>query len=320
MRLALLWFDPKLGPSVFTMIPNDLAQSEYESLGHAMDIAQHGFFELENEHINSANYVFEIHSEINRGKQELVMFSVLADKKVPDLGRFEQILIKHADIFKNSPKLYQGFYYKYDPKSKLVIEKYDKINGFLRELYKECELQEKRLKIGNIFILGLDRVGKIPIVRRLNDDDEEIQEVSKLGSSILRVVFENTDLDIYDIGGHNEIERFWELNPDPPEAIVYVVNVAAERDQQEHARREFDNIMNFFFADGAEQRLKSNTPVLLLGSKIHKIDSLDDDFLDELLKPKKYNINYRIGYVSAEKNVGIKENFRWIIEEFLKNI
>jgi GTPase SAR1 family protein len=231
------------------------------------------------------------------------------------------IFEKYAKLIKTTPNIYKSLYIG-DPKrneDEIKIKAVE-LNSIIENCYKECETQEKKLRALNIYILGLNHVGKSSIVKQLNKEQFDPNIKPTLGKEVIRVVFENTDMDILDVGGDKDIEELWKENPNPPEAIVFVLDYTAGKEHYKQSNEEFKKIMKFFFGKNVEHTLPKTTPVLILASKVDSVKDVNKQFLEKLLNPKKYGINYRAGYVSAKMEEGVYDNFRWIIQEFLKYI
>lgn len=319
MILILSYFDQKLGPNPFIILPNEIRNETQKQICQIMDTnTANGFFVFEDKNINSANFTFEIKSDWARGDSERLMFTCLIAKSIHDLKSFKRLFKKYVDEIKKSKSIYKGLYLNDSTKNDSEISvKQRELLDICKRCFEECENQEKKLKALNIYILGLNHVGKTSIIRHLNQEQFDPTIKPTVGKEIIRVIFDNTTMDILDIGEDKSIKEIWKEDPNPPEAIVFVVDYSAGEEHYRKSKNEFERIIEFFFGVNSEISLPKTTPVLILASKVDNIKNFESEFLEKLLNPKKYGLNYRTGYVSAKMEEGVYDNFRWIIHEFL---
>jgi predicted GTPase len=77
-------------------------------------------------------------------------------------------------------------------------------------------------------------------------------------------------------------------------------------------------MMDNYFTKNAPQKVPKDTPVLILANKIDLCPKAPTEKqIEKILKPKSFDINYKIGLVSALKNEGIEDNFKWLVKAFL---
>jgi len=82
--VALTIFKRRMGPLMFYSFPeNSLNNKEQESIGALMNQSfQEKFFVNQSSFISSLNYYFEIHSDWARGNKEMLLISVILDRKI----------------------------------------------------------------------------------------------------------------------------------------------------------------------------------------------------------------------------------------------
>ena len=75
--------------------------------------------------------------------------------------------------------------------------------------------------------------------------------------------------------------------------------------------------MEHYFGENAIEKLDGNIPVLILGNKVDLVKSFTEKNIEKLLHPTDYSIKFKIGCVSALKNMGLEDNFKWLVKELL---
>lgn len=319
MQLLLTYFNQKTGPLVLESINAGPTQRQREVLEKLLDLSvdEEGFFEHANqmgEYFSSANYIFQINSEWARGNAETLMLTLITDEgQEPSI--FKENLADCANSFKNMPRIYKGLYLR-SKKNEAVKKQHDKIMKLLQTCHKQCKKNPQAQKPGKLLILGLKAVGKTSIIYRVTKNSFNPNVKPTLGMQIIKSAIDNFQFRIFDVGGQKRLRKHW-FKPPPPDALIYVLDCTADSSQQEEAKKEFERVYIHYFEE-KKHKLDKDTPVLIL---INKIDLCDKKFkkshAEKLLKLKKKRINYKIGRVSALKNTGLEENFKWLVRKFL---
>nr|MDO8117934.1 ADP-ribosylation factor-like protein [Candidatus Sigynarchaeota archaeon] len=138
-----------------------------------------------------------------------------------------------------------------------------------------------------------------------------------LGMQILKSAVDNFKFNIYDLGGQEKIRAGWYDKNITPDALIFVVDASAKKEDNEEAKREFDRMVDNFFGKDSQNKIAPDTPVLILGNKTDLNPSFTEKTLEALLKPAKANINYRLAVCSALNNEGLEDAFKWLVKAFL---
>jgi len=77
----------------------------------------------------------------------------------------------------------------------------------LLELLKN--FKKKDVDVAKILILGLDNAGKTTILHSLSQEEVEITEPTK-GFNVKTVINKDFKLNVWDLGGQQEIRKYWE--------------------------------------------------------------------------------------------------------------
>jgi small GTP-binding protein len=73
-----------------------------------------------------------------------------------------------------------------------------------------------------ILILGLDNAGKTTLLRNLSQEEVSNTEPTK-GFNVKTLVHENFNLNIWDLGGQQEIRKFWTYYYEDCHGIVSLI-------------------------------------------------------------------------------------------------
>lgn len=322
MYLVLSYFNAITGPMVMFSVPKPISKRQTEVIEKLMDLSmgENDFFKHTSEGNESkfsiGNLLFSIKSKWARGEVETIMISVVVDDDL-DLGIFNPVLKKYQEILKKDPKMYKALYFESNKAPQdTEIAKYEaKLRIMMNECFEECRRITATQKPGKLLILGLQSVGKTSILNVVLNNEYNPNIKPTLGMQIIKGAIDKFDFRIYDVGGQERLRKEWFSAP-PPDAIIFVID-ATQEDQKE-AESEFRRMAENYFVKNAPQKISKDTPVLILANKIDLCQKKPSEkVIEKILKPKNYDMNYKIGLVSALKNQGIEENFKWLVKAFL---
>ncbi len=81
----------------------------------------------------------------------------------------------------------------------------------------------------NIFVFGLNKVGKTTLVEYLREK-KFIPQSPTIGVSISQIIFANLTMEFTDVGGQKQFRQMWEEHLKQPHVLVYVID-ASDRDE-----------------------------------------------------------------------------------------
>ncbi|MFX0102668.1 MAG: ADP-ribosylation factor-like protein, partial [Candidatus Hodarchaeota archaeon] len=218
---------------------------------------------------------------------------------------------------KSTKGLYKGFYLGKDQEAKDSSKANDTIRKLSADCYEACRRKPEAQKPGKMLILGLRAVGKSSLLNQVTAQKYNPKIKPTLGTQIIRSAVDNFKFNIYDLGGQEKIREGWYKKNIEPNAIIFVIDVSADKSQHDVAKEEFVRMCENFFGKNAAQKIPEDTPVLILGNKIDLNEKFTEKDIEKLLNPKKHKLNYRIGLTSALNADGIEENFKWLVKAFL---
>jgi small GTP-binding protein len=192
-----------------------------------------------------------------------------------------------------------------------------KILAFMKSCFDECQKNSEGQKSGKMILLGLRAVGKTSLINRITKNQFIPNEKPTLGWQVTRSIIENFHFSLYDVGGQEFLRKSWFDTILHPNAIIFIIDISANKEDHEIAKYEFDRAMKYYFDKNSPEKLKPTTPILILGNKIDLNPKFTDKVLEDILRPKNYKINYRIGLISALKNIGIEDSLKWLVKEFI---
>jgi len=320
IRLALTFFDMKNGPQIIATIPKPIEKDKEDLIEKLMDLSMHenAFFEhiyQEENFFGCANTSFSVPSRIARGGQDLLMLSFISEEEL-DLSVFKPVLQKYVKKIVKIKDIYKGLYKGTD----FEVEESEKYRKKLIKILKDCFEEGRKIpeiqKPGKMLILGITKVGKTSIIKRITEKKFDPNIKPTLGMQIIKSVIDNFQFRIYDVGGQKRMRDKWFESP-KPDAIIYVFDCTAE--DQTEAIKEFNKVYSYYFKNANnENKLPQDTPILILINKIDICNNkLTDKKLLKMLKIKNKHLNYKIGCVSAKTGENLEKYFKWLVKAFL---
>ncbi len=302
--LILSHFDRLMGPQIYLKAPKSFDDEKLLKICNLIDVEQEtGFFIHSFGEIKTVNLIFEVHSDLARGKSEICMVSIALIDEEPKVEILKQILLNFAEEFKKFKGIESFLRDKVinptedTPTSRQIKEFFYK---FHRSLPKETNFNRQRNS--SIFIFGLDNAGKTTIINRLKQN-LFTNPVPTTNINIIRLLFENLSITAYDAAGQKVYRKIWEPYLKNQDALVFIVDVTDEI-RYEEAQKELVRITNY--------KALKEIPLLVLFNKIDlkkmRLKTLVKTFGIKNVKdrPKKAYLT------SAKQNYGIIESFEWL--------
>ncbi len=93
-----------------------------------------------------------------------------------------------------------------------------------------------------IIIIGMNNAGKTTILYKLALDEVIVTEAT-IGSNVEEVQHKNIKLQVWDLGGQENLRSAWDAYYQSTDAIIYVID-SADDSQIQDSRAEFVNMLN----------------------------------------------------------------------------
>jgi small GTP-binding protein len=317
MHLILTIFDTLLGPKIFISIPEDTSNERLEVMLTDFLNLELGetFFEINiiEENLKTFNLYIEIPSRIARGGTEMVLLSLITEKNYKS-SLFYDILKDTQKRMVESSDIFKAFYMDSEFSDDQSKEKYDILNGIMVNAFEECNNAISRSTIGNILILGINKVGKTSIIKQLKEKRFSSNIKPTLALTLIELIIDTYLFKIVDVGGQKRLRNQWWSYTSFPDAIVFVFDINDEGQRMDDTKEEFLKIL---------ARLTSNnsykTPILICANKIDLYaEEVDINYYEKLLLPEKLKLNYKFQLTSAISGEGLNEGFKWLVKTLME--
>lgn len=157
-----------------------------------------------------------------------------------------------------------------------------------------------------ILILGLDAAGKTTILFKLSLGDYVKQVVPTVAFNLEKVEVGNLKLQIWDLGGQNQLRPFWRLYYKDTHGIVFVID-STDKQRIELCKNELVALLS-------EDELK-NVPLLILANKQDLTEAmLVEELTSKLELSSIKDRPWTIMPTSAVNGQNIQESFKWLSE------
>ncbi|KAJ1628814.1 ADP-ribosylation factor family-domain-containing protein [Pavlovales sp. CCMP2436] len=162
-----------------------------------------------------------------------------------------------------------------------------------------------------ILVVGLDGSGKTCLLRRLAG-----QEIALLppthGYQVVRVAYAGHGCELVDVGGSEELRRYWSLYFDGLAGIVFVLD-ACDKRRLEEAGVELNRLLQ-------EPKL-TRVPTLILANKQDLLDVLrSQKIVDALNLGAVRDREWHVQECSALDRRGINEGFSWVLGQATRRL
>ncbi len=280
MKLLILsHFNPLYGPTVVLKAPESSEDVELEQIPALMDLYDEGFFVHMFGNFKSANYIFDLPSEYARGKNEMLLISIIIDiNSTVNFNLSKKLLEGFGQAIKEIPDAYKAFYINSDEnegdESKL-LEIQDLLFTFYKSIPEENVIYER--KDAKILVFGLYHAGKTTLINCQRNMASK-GTIPTINIDISRILVNNISLFTYDTPGQIKFRDLWKPYLKNQDGLVFVLDVSDVKKYAE-ARSILHNI-------ATKPQLKS-VPLLILFNKVDlarpDVDALKKEMgIDEL--------------------------------------
>jgi len=316
MNLILTTFDNLKGPNIYLIVPDqmldDILKRKVADFLN-LDLGK-GFFELNlvEESLKTFNLYIEIPSSVARGGEEMALISLITEKNYKGSLFLDLLKNLHQNML-SIPDIYKGFH-KGDSTFKddlEVQEKYNVLNTIFNDCFKELKERVESSSIGNILILGINKVGKTSLINQLKNKRFNRNTKPTLAITLMELLIDSYFFKIIDVGGQKMLRSQWWSYTTAPDAVVFVFDVNDEGVRLDDTIDEFNKIISKI------SEKKEKTPILLCGNKIDLAEDAKLDKFKNLLIPEGLDLKYKIQLMSAVTGEGIQEGFKWLVKQFM---
>lgn len=304
--LLMCYFSAIEGPKIFLSEPASLGE-EYGKIPDLMSLYKEGFFIHEFGGFKSANLIFNLPSKYARGKEEMLMVSLIATNDQIDPGLSREILESFKDEVLGLKDAYKAFYmgsnkHKGDPKKLAFLEE------LIKKYYMSIpsETMVFKPKNANIFIFGLDKAGKTTIIRALQNKIFK-ETPPTIAMDISKILIQNLQIMVYDAPGQSRFRNLWTPQLNNQHGLVFVLDVTDEGRFQEAS----DALHGILTHDDA-----MDLPLLILFNKVDLLPKVKvKRILKEISNSSLKNRTYKLFPTSGLTGKGIIKSFTWLADE-----
>ena len=111
-------------------------------------------------------------------------------------------MIKRSD-------LYKAFYMDSMFSDDLSKVKYEELKDIMVDTFEECKSAISRSTIGNILILGINKVGKTSIIKQLKEKKFASNIKPTLALTLIKLIIDTYLFKIIDVGGQKRLRDQW---------------------------------------------------------------------------------------------------------------
>jgi ADP-ribosylation factor protein 1/Arf/Sar family protein len=154
-------------------------------------------------------------------------------------------------------------------------------------------------------------------MKRLTNSEFNPKVPPTLGTQIYKMALQNTDFQIYDLGGQKKLRTNWYSPNLKPQGIVYVIDCSGNNDHFNEAREEFDRVIKYYY-ENQEFKDRISPPLLILGNKTDLLPQKNEYLLKEIIYEIPDHITVEMKYCSAFTGEGVEDAFKWIVGEIIK--
>ncbi|KAG2436452.1 hypothetical protein HXX76_006755 [Chlamydomonas incerta] len=156
-----------------------------------------------------------------------------------------------------------------------------------------------------IVMVGLDNAGKTTILYKLHLG-EVVQATATVGSNVELVRFKNIQLEIWDLGGQQNLRPFWGTYFKNTDAVIMVVD-STDRARVGVTKSELFNLL--------ESEELAKTPILVYANKQDLRDAMTVEELTQALQLHSIrNHDWHIQACCALTGDGLLDGINWIYQ------
>lgn len=179
-----------------------------------------------------------------------------------------------------------------------MLSWFENLLNWLRSLFFQQEME--------LSLIGLQNAGKTSFVNVITTGSFHEDMIPTVGFNMRKVTKGNVSIKLWDLGGQPRFRSMWERYCRGVSAIVYVVD-AADLNSIPVAKRELQELLSKCSLGGI--------PVLVLGNKCDKADSLTKDEVIEQMDLRQFQDREVCCYsISCKNSTNIDVVLEWLVK------
>jgi GTPase SAR1 family protein len=161
----------------------------------------------------------------------------------------------------------------------------------------------------NVLCIGPSASGKSTILWHLTEDSAFPNRLPTNGFNIKTLPIRNLVFSIQEVGGSQRLQPYWHQYFADKQALLYVVNAAAEESELIQARDTLEQILT-------DSRLHE-TPVLILGTHTDLVSARSDHQLEKMFAPVIANRKWSVVCCCSFDRTQVLSTFEMLIDMLL---
>lgn len=163
-----------------------------------------------------------------------------------------------------------------------------------------------------ITLVGLQNAGKTTLVNVISNGEFSEDMIPTIGFNMKKVSKGKVTMKMWDVGGQSKFRSMWERYCRGVNAIVYVVDAAADEATIEDARQELQELIS--------KPALAGIPLLVLGNKNDIAGALSSEKLVEKMDLRSIGDGREVACysISAKNSVNIDKTLEWLTKHSKK--
>ncbi|EAL62745.1 ADP-ribosylation factor-related [Dictyostelium discoideum AX4] len=184
----------------------------------------------------------------------------------------------------------------------MLSEFFNNITSFFVNIF---SLFEGKRNI-RILMIGLDGAGKSTLLYKLKFGDV-IRTIPTIGFNVEIIEYKNLSMNVWDIGGQNNIRALWRQYDQRTDVFIFVVD-STDRERFDEVKQEIKNIIE------QNKNESSNASLLIFANKQDMLNPITPaELVNSLDLNSLTNKKWHVQPCSAVRGDGIYEGFDWIV-------
>ncbi|MBD3352948.1 MAG: PAS domain S-box protein [Candidatus Lokiarchaeota archaeon] len=302
--VVLSHFDERMGPKVYYTLPKNASHEETDQIPLLMDLYDHGFFIHIFGDLRSANYIFDIPSNLARGRNEMLLISILLPQTDLDTEFLKNLLDQFVQELKNIPDVHKAFHDSEEKHAELI----EHLKEFYDSIPEETRLHKRRTT--KVFVFGPAGAGKQTIIEELKNIIAQ-RKIQGNQYDLSDLLIDDLSIMKYDISGKESFGDFWVDKLKDQDGLVFILD-SKDKSLYKQAKINLHKIANISVVE--------HLPLLIIFNK----SDLDDEDLREINKyleintlPQE-NIKYFVTADITSDEIG--RAFSWLSKQISKRV